>query len=115
MIRAKQPQQTQRQHRIRTKLRRNPERVRLSVHRSNRYVYAQIIDDVTGTTIVSVSERTLQGAGSRMESARQVGVEIAKKAKEKKVTAVVFDKGAYAYHGRVKAIAEGAREGGLVF
>ena len=90
------------------------ERPRLSVFRSNHYVYAQIIDK-KGATIVSVSEKVLKGAAkvTPVEGAKQVGVEIAKLALSKKIKEVAFDKGRFAYHGRVKAVAEGAREGGL--
>lgn len=106
----------QRQHRVRKKLRRNPDHIRLSVYRSNQYVYAQLIDDQAGTTLAAMSERMLTDKTlTRMDRARTVGLELAKKAKEHKITSVVFDKGSYAYHGRVKAIAEGAREGGLSF
>jgi large subunit ribosomal protein L18 len=92
------------------------DRPRLSVSRSNQYCYAQIITP-NGQTLVGISEKALKGTEktSRMESAKQVGVAIAKLAIEKKITTVVFDKGRYAYHGRVKALAEGAREGGLQF
>jgi large subunit ribosomal protein L18 len=117
-------QKLQRQRRVRKKLLRSSTKVRLSVFRSNQYVYAQLIDDTKGKTLATVSEKVLnkdlpagrQGAKtSRMERARTVGVELAKKALAQKVSQVVFDKGSYAYHGRVKAIAEGAREGGLSF
>lgn len=110
-------QKLQRQRRVRKKLRRIPGVVRLSVFRSNQYVYAQLIDDAAGKTLATVSEKVLNAEKgvSSMDRAKNVGKEIAKKATEKKVTKVVFDKGSYAYHGRVKAIAEGAREGGLTF
>ncbi|HSX09216.1 MAG TPA: 50S ribosomal protein L18 [Candidatus Saccharimonadales bacterium] len=90
-------------------------RPRLSVFRSNNYVYAQIID-IKGNTIVGISEKVVvksAKAGSPIERAKQVGAEIAKLALAKKVKEVAFDKGRFAYHGRVKAVAEGAREGGL--
>ena len=107
---------TQRQTRSRKKTANVTNRPRLSVFRSNNYIYAQIID-VTGDTIVSVSEKMLKTAEKSVpvERARQVGTEIAKVALAKKITAVAFDKGRFAYHGRVKAVAEGAREGGLQF
>ncbi len=90
--------------------------VRLSVFRSNKYIYAQLIDDTAGKTLASVNEKQLsKAAGTAVERARTVGLELAKKATAQKVQKVVFDKGSYAYHGRVKAIAEGAREGGLSF
>jgi large subunit ribosomal protein L18 len=89
-------------------------RPRLSVHRSNNYVYAQIID-IKGDTIVSVSEKALKldAKSLPVERAKQLGAEIAKIALAKKIKEVAFDKGRFAYHGRVKAVAEGAREGGL--
>jgi large subunit ribosomal protein L18 len=92
------------------------DRPRLSVQRSNQYCYAQIITQ-DGKTVVGISEKAVVGKEkvTRMESAKQVGVAIAKLAIEKKITTVVFDKGSYAYHGRIKALAEGAREGGLQF
>jgi large subunit ribosomal protein L18 len=89
-------------------------RVRLSVFRSNNYVYAQIIDK-KGNTLISVSEKKVKNEtkSSPIERAKLVGVEIAKLAAAKKIKEVAFDKGRFAYHGRVKAVAEGAREGGL--
>src|ERR1700761_2163980 len=89
-------------------------RPRLSVFRSNNYVYAQIID-IKGDTIVGVSEKTLKLSEKTLpvERAKQLGTEIAKLALSKKIKEVAFDKGRFAYHGRVKAVAEGAREGGL--
>jgi large subunit ribosomal protein L18 len=105
-----------RQTRIRTKIRQVTDRPRLSVFRSNHFMYAQIIDDTSGKTVVGISEKVLSASkGTRVDRAKALGNEIAKLAKEKKITAVVFDKGSYAYHGRVKALAEGAREGGLQF
>jgi len=90
------------------------ERLRLSVFRSNNYVYAQIIDK-KGNTVVGVSEKklTLDAKNKPIDRAKQVGQEIAKLAVAKKIKEVAFDKGRFAYHGRVKAVAEGAREGGL--
>lgn len=93
-------------------------RPRLSVHRSNKYIYAQIIDDTVKETLVGVSEAhsiEKEKKMTRTEKARTLGVKLAELAKKKKVTAVVFDKGSFSYHGRVKALAEGAREGGLRF
>ncbi|HMS22439.1 MAG TPA: 50S ribosomal protein L18 [Candidatus Levybacteria bacterium] len=89
---------------------------RLSVFRSNMKMYAQIIDDTKGITMVSVHEKELQEAvGTKMDKSGKLGELIAKKALEKKIETVVFDKGSYRYHGRVKAFAEGARKGGLKF
>lgn len=103
----------QRQVRVRKKTAIVTTRPRLSVFRSNNYVYAQIIDG-KGNTVAGVSEKKLKaGKVSPVESAKQVGMEIAKLALSKKIKEVAFDKGRFAYHGRVKAVAEGAREGGL--
>jgi large subunit ribosomal protein L18 len=104
----------QRKTRIRKKISFVSDRPRLSVHRSNRYCYAQVID-LKGNVVVGMSEKTLAAKGSPIERAKMLGAEIAKKAIEKKIKEVAFDKGSFAYHGRVKAIAEGAREGGLQF
>lgn len=104
----------QREVRSRRKTANVTDRARLSVFRSNSYIYAQIIDKA-GNTIVGVSEKELKLTGKSLpvERAKKVGAEIAKKALDKKIKDVAFDKGRFAYHGRVKAVAEGAREGGL--
>jgi large subunit ribosomal protein L18 len=106
-----------RKKRIRAKVQGTSERPRLSVFRSNKHVYAQIINDETKQTLTGASEQELKLAAKTNKSgrAKEIGLLIAKKAATKKVTAVVFDKGSYKYHGRVKAVAEGAREGGLKF
>ena len=90
---------------------------RLSVFRSNKYMYAQVVNDDKGQTIVAISEKQLEKkeALNKTDKSKELGMLIAKKAIAKKVKKVVFDKSGYAYHGRVKAIAEGAREGGLQF
>ncbi len=95
-------------------------RPRLSVHRSSKQIYAQIIDDAQGVTIVAASslEKTNRDAlktGANVEAAREIGKQLAARAIEKGLKEVVFDRGSYMYHGRVKALAEGAREGGLSF
>ena len=104
--------------RVRTKLSGTQERPRLNVYRSNNHIYAQIIDDVNGVTLASAStldkELTINGTGN-IEAAKLVGGLVAKRATEKGVTEVVFDRGGYLYHGRVKALAEAAREAGLQF
>lgn len=112
----------QRRERIRKRLRAGirgtAERPRLSVFRSNAGIYAQLINDEAGTTIASCSSRAKSIAsqpGTKVETSRLVGIELAKIAKEKGVEKVVFDRGGYLYHGRVKALADGAREGGLIF
>ncbi|CAB1129932.1 ribosomal protein L18 [Candidatus Hydrogenisulfobacillus filiaventi] len=110
----------QRRHlRVRAKVSGTPERPRLSVFRSNLHIYAQLIDDTSGHTLASAS--TLEPAFREMEGrltvakAAAVGRLLAERARARGVTKVVFDRGGYAYHGRVKALAEGAREGGLEF
>ena len=104
----------QRQTRVRKKTQVVTTRTRLCVFRSNNYVYAQLIDG-SGNTIAGVSEKTFKKEAkvTPVESAKQVGVEIAKLALAKKIKDVAFDKGRFAYHGRIKAVAQGAREGGL--
>jgi large subunit ribosomal protein L18 len=110
-----------RQGRVRGLLRRAAgERKRLSVYRSSKHIYAQVIDDDSGITLASASSieksaRETLKTGASVDAAKAVGKLIAERAKEKGVTAVVFDRGAYLYHGRVKALAEAAREGGLKF
>ena len=103
--------------RVRGKISGTAERPRLSVFRSNKDIYVQLIDDVTGVTLAAASSRDKDFArtGTKTEQSKSVGTAIAKKASEKGIAAVVFDRGGYLYHGRVKAVAEGAREGGLKF
>ena len=110
-------QRIKRQTRIRKKIGSTSDRPRLSVFRSNQYCYAQVIDK-NGDTLFGLSEKTLRDKTiklSPIERAKQLGSAIAKLAIEKKIKEIVFDKGRFAYHGRIKAIAEGAREGGLQF
>ena len=103
--------------RVRGKITGTVQRPRLNVYRSLNHVYAQIIDDVKGVTLVAASsvEKDFGMAGGNKEAAKKVGELIAKRAAEKGITEVVFDRGGYVYHGRVKELAEGAREGGLKF
>ncbi len=102
--------------RVRAKVRGTAERLRLSVFRSLKYVYAQIINDETGRTMVSAHDKEIKGAKlTKMARAEAVGKLLAEKAKTKGITKVVFDRGGFRYHGRVKAVAEGARAGGLQF
>jgi large subunit ribosomal protein L18 len=106
----------QRQARIRSNISGTSERPRLSVYLSNMHVSAQIIDDVTGKTLAAVTTVGQKSATGKMsEKAAWVGSEIAKKAKTAKVTTVVFDRNGRSYHGRVKALAEAARAGGIIF
>ena len=102
---------------VRAKISGTPERPRLNVFRSNANIYAQIIDDINGVTLVSAStlEKSFEGAAGNAEAAKKIGQMIAERAKEKGITEVVFDRGGYIFHGRVAALAEGAREGGLEF
>jgi len=88
---------------------------RLSVFKSNKGIYAQIIDDEKGHTIVAASSREMGNAGVNIQTAKDVGKKIAEKASSSGVAEVVFDRGGYLYHGKVKALADGAREGGLNF
>jgi large subunit ribosomal protein L18 len=108
---------TRRKIRIRSKVQGVSERPRLSVHRSSKYIYAQIINDEKGITLVGATEKDLTEKTklNKTEKAKKLGEVIAKKAIAKKIKKVVFDRGDYAYHGRVKALADGAREGGLEF
>ena len=103
--------------RVRSKISGTPERPRLSVYRSTKHIYAQLIDDINGVTLASASsmDKGFEGSGSNVEGARKVGEAIAKNAAGKGISEVVFDRGGYLYHGRVQALAEGARENGLKF
>ncbi len=106
-----------RHKRVRTKISGTTERPRLCMYRSNTNIYAQIIDDVTGTTLASAStmDKEIKTKHSNKEAAKEVGTLIAKRAGEKKIKTVVFDRSGYIYHGVVKELAEAAREGGLEF
>jgi large subunit ribosomal protein L18 len=109
-----QDRKTRRITRIRKKIAFVSDRPRLTVFRSNMNIYAQIIDDSKAKTLVAASSKETK-ATKKMEQAQAVGKLIAEKAKTAKIKTVVFDKGAYKFHGRVKALADGAREGGLIF
>ncbi len=105
-------------HRIRNKIAGTGEKPRLSVFRSNTEIYVQIIDDVSGKTLVSASslDKDLKAQKvAKLEKSKMVGAAIARKAADLGISAVVFDRSGYLYHGRVKALADGAREGGLQF
>jgi len=103
--------------RVRGKISGTPECPRLNVFRSNANIYAQLIDDVNGVTLVAANtlEKEFEGATGNAEAAKKVGLALAERAKAKGIEEVVFDRGGYLYHGRVAALAEGAREGGLKF
>ncbi len=105
-------------YRIRKKISGSATKPRLSVFRSNKDIYVQLIDDANGTTIASASSRQKDIAaqkGNKVTTSKMVGEAIAKKSQELGIKDVVFDRGGYLYHGRIKAVADGAREGGLVF
>jgi len=111
---------TRRKYRIRRKLSGTSERPRLSVFRSARHIYAQVIDDTQARTLASASTlspdlRTAVGEDSKIEAAKKVGTLVAKICQEKKIDKVVFDRNGYLYHGRIKALADAARSGGLKF
>ena len=110
-------QRIKRHKRVRCKISGTAERPRLSVFLSESNIYAQIIDDVAGNTLVAASsvEKAFEGNGGNIEAAKKVGAMIAERALQKGIEEVVFDRGGYVYHGRVAALAEGAREGGLKF
>ena len=110
-------QRLRRHKRIRAKISGTTARPRLDVFRSNQNIYAQIIDDENGVTLLSAStlEKEFEGYGGNKDAAKAVGTMIAKRALERGITEVVFDRGGYVYHGRVQALAEAAREGGLKF
>jgi large subunit ribosomal protein L18 len=113
------PERLKRRHRrVRKKIMGTAQRPRLAVFRSNKHVYAQAIDDMAGRTLASASTVEADqraGATATVDAAKQVGLLVAQRAKEAGISTVVFDRGGFNYHGRVAAVADGAREGGLVF
>ena len=116
----RQAARLKRKVRVRKKIRGTSERPRLNVFKSARHIYAQLIDDTAGATLVAVSTVTTDAATGlkytgNIEAARKIGAEIAKKALAQDINAVVFDRNGFLYHGRVKALAEAARENGLTF
>ena len=121
MTRIRKFKEHRRQMRVRKKVVGTPDRPRLSVYRSARNIYAQIIDDLNGTTLLSCSSvdkdmaAAVKKAEKKTDMSLLIGETIAKKASEKGIKSVVFDRNRYQYHGRVKAVAEGARKGGLEF
>ncbi len=106
-----------RHRRVRGKINGTAERPRLNVFRSANHIYAQIIDDTKGVTLASAStmDKSFEGKGGNIDAAHKVGKEIAKRAMAKNIESVVFDRGGYLFHGRVKAVADSARESGLKF
>jgi len=111
---SKSQKTTTRHNRIRAKISGTTERPRLAVFRSNKNIYAQVIDDTTSKTLVAFSADKAKGQTLSLR-AKEVGLEIAKLAKAKNITTVVFDRGGFSYTGKISALAEGAREGGLIF
>lgn len=112
-MKTKRTQEKRRVHRTRARIHGTAERPRLSVKRSLRHTYAQLINDDAGSTLVAVSDKHVDQKGKPVEVAKAIGLLLAKKAVDAGINAVVFDRGGYRYHGRVAALAEGAREGGL--
>lgn len=113
----KKIQQTRRKHRVRSKITGTSVKPRLSVFRSSKHIYAQLIDDVTGVTIAAASTNAKGSKtyGGNVAAAKAIGSRIAEVAKSKGISEVAFDRGHYRYHGRIKALADAAREGGLKF
>lgn len=107
--------QARRHSRVRAKISGTEARPRLSVFRSNKGMFLQLVDDLNGKTLASAAVKEIKKTNGKIETSKELGKLIAEKAKGKKVSKVVFDRGYYKYHGRVKAAAEGAREGGLEF
>ena len=102
-------------NKVRSKVSGTSDVPRLSVFRSNKYMFVQIINDETGTTLVSVNDKEIKKDINKTDAGKQMGKLIAKKAQEKKISKVVFDRGRYKYHGRIEAVAQAARESGLIF
>ncbi len=116
MASQKQARRRRIRYRIRNKITGNATRPRLSVYRSNKGIYCQLIDDSTGTTLAQANSREAGGkTGTKTEVAKEVGKLIAERSKKLDIEHVIFDRGGYLYHGRVKSLADGARDGGLIF
>ena len=109
------PGRVLRQARVRKRVKGTDQRPRLTVFRSLSHIYAQIIDDTTGQTVVSASSVEAKATGGNVKAAAEIGKRLAEKAKAAGVTKVAFDRNGFKYHGRIKALADGAREGGLSF
>jgi len=111
----KQVNKQQRKKRVSEKVKLVSDRPRLHIYRSNKYIYAQVIDNKTGSVLAAASEKQGKNEGTKSQRASKVGEQLAEKAKSKKVTKVAFNRGQYKFHGRVKAVADGARKAGLKF
>ncbi len=114
-MKSKRAQRIKAKMRIRTKINGTQSIPRLSVFRSNKQIYCQLIDDSAGYTLASASSQEVDASGPKSDVAKRVGTLLADKAKSKNIESVVFDRSGYPYHGRVKSLADGAREGGLKF
>lgn len=114
-LQEKAKRRTRRRFKIRKTVQGTAERPRLVVFRSNSSIYAQLIDDAQGFTLAAASSRAVGAKAAKADVSKQTGLALAEQAKQKGITAVVFDRNGYLYHGRVKALADGAREGGLIF
>ncbi len=114
IIQKKAQQFARRKARVRAKIFGTVERPRLAIFKSHKYIYAQIIDDNTGHTLVATDSRAVKGK-TPVDRAREVGIDIAKKAKAANISKIVFDRGGYLYAGKIKVVADAAREGGLEF
>jgi len=114
-VKLRKSNREQRKMRVRRRLLGKSDSLRLSVFRSNKFIYAQVIDDNKGVTLVEATSQKIKGAKgkTKCEEAFEVGKEVAKKSLEKNIKSVVFDRNGYRYHGRIKSVADGAREGGL--
>ncbi|MCK5123173.1 MAG: 50S ribosomal protein L18 [Candidatus Pacebacteria bacterium] len=111
----KKENKARRHNKVRSKIFGSAKIPRLNVYRSNKGLFIQLIDDQTGVTLASINDQEVKSGKTKTEKATEAGKLIAKKAEEKKITEVVFDRGGCKYHGRIKAVADGAREGGLKF
>lgn len=114
-MKSKQYNRSRIHNRIRKKVSGTSSKPRLHVYRSNKGIYCQLIDDLSGVTIASASSKEVSASGNKSETAKEVGKLIGSKAKSAGIETVKFDRGGYLYHGRVKSLADGAREGGLKF
>ncbi len=112
-IKTKRDARVRRHSRVRRKVAGSAERPRLAVYRSNRHIYAQLIDDLAARTLAAASDREVEAGDGKTDAAKAVGLLLARRAKEQGIERVVFDRGGRLYHGRVAALADGAREGGL--
>jgi large subunit ribosomal protein L18 len=114
-LQEKAKRRQRRRYKISKTVRGTAQRPRLVVFRSNAAIYAQLIDDAQGFTLASATSRAIKADGAKSDVSKQTGLALAEQAKQKGITSVIFDRNGYLYHGRVKALAEGAREGGLQF